>query len=248
MKCLDTMLLGGLLAVAGCGLFGGSGDRTIVGSGQIAAEARPVSGFDAVALLGSGEVSLTQGATESLVIEADDNLLPLIISTVRGTTLALGFDRANWRDVIQPSQPIRYTLTVRDLSAIDLSGSGLIAGQSVETERLAINLSGAGDVNFGQLQADALEVTLGGSGNVTLAGLAAQQRVDLLGSGTYQAGALESQAAEVNLRGSGDLTLWVRDRLDVTISGSGTVSYFGQPTVGRRDITGSGDINPMGEK
>jgi hypothetical protein len=81
-----------------------------------------------------------------------------------------------------------------------------------------------------------------------LAGQAERQVVSLPGSGNYEAGGLESQSAEVTLAGSGNVTVWVREALDVRLSGSGTVNYFGTPTVGQRDISGSGDINRMGEK
>jgi hypothetical protein len=228
-------------------LLGGEAN-VIRGSGEIVSEGRDVSGFDALALLGSGEVIITQGASEGLVIEADDNLLPLITSEVRSGTLELGFDRANWATVIQPSQPIRYLVAVRELGALDLAGSGRMEAASLSAEGLRLTISGSGDIVVEQLSASDLNATLSGSGSMQLAGQAERQVVSLPGSGNYEAGDLESQSAEVTLAGSGNVTVWVREALDVRLSGSGTVNYFGTPTVGQRDISGSGDINPMGEK
>jgi hypothetical protein len=234
------------LWLAGCGLLLGEAN-VIRGSGEIVSEAREVSGFSGVALLGSGEVIITQGESEGLVIEADDNLLQLITSQVRGDTLELGFDRANWRASIQPSQPIRYLVAVRELGALDLAGSGRMEVADLSAEGLRLTLSGSGDIALDQLSASDLNVTLPGSGNLQLAGAVERQTVGLGGSGNYEAGDLESQSAEVTLSGSGNVTLWVREALDVRLSGSGTVNYFGTPTV-ERDISGSGDINPLGEK
>jgi hypothetical protein len=220
----------------------------ITGSGNVARVDRRVSGFTAVALEGSGEVAITQGASEGLTIEAEDNLLPLITSEVRDGVLGLDFNRADWRDVIKPTKPIRFLVSVRDLSALDLAGSGTIQAGALQAPNLAVTLSGFGDVTLDELRGESLKATLDGSGNITAAGQIERLEIFLTGSGKVNADNLESQSATVSLGGSGDVTLWVRSQLDVSISGSGTVNYFGTPTIGKRDITGSGDINPMGDK
>jgi hypothetical protein len=63
-----------------------------------------------------------------------------------------------------------------------------------------------------------------------------------------QAGDLDSQDTTITIGGSGDVVVWARRELAINISGSGTVSYWGDPTISRRDIAGAGDINPMGVK
>ncbi len=236
-----------LALAAGCGVFGGQG-RVIRGSGNLATETRPVSGLSGVALLGQGEVVVTQGATEGLTIEAEDNLLPLLTSEVRSGTLTLSVDPAISPNTIDPTRPIRYLVTVTDLSALDLTGSGSLTAQSLVVDDLTLTLNGAGAINIDHLEAETLRVDLNGTGEVTLAGLATEQTIALNGTGTYLAGELESQLADVRLGGVGEVTLWVRQNLDITISGSGNVNFFGTPSITRRDITGTGDINPMGDK
>jgi hypothetical protein len=243
-RALTLLSLAALTAA--CGLLPGL--NVITGSGNVTRAERAVSGFTAIALEGSGEVVITQGASEGLTIEAEDNLLPLITSEVRDGVLNLDFSRADWRDVIRPTQPIRFLVGVKDLGALDLAGSGSIQAGVLQIPNLKVVVSGSGDVTLDELRADSLIATLDGSGNITAAGQVQRLDVFLTGSGQVSAGDLESQAALVSLGGSGDVTLWVRDALDVSISGSGTVNYFGQPTVGKRDISGSGDINPMGDK
>jgi len=54
------------------------GSTTITPSGVVISETRDVSGFDSVDVSTLGELTLIQGATESLVIEADDNLMPYV--------------------------------------------------------------------------------------------------------------------------------------------------------------------------
>lgn len=243
-----TVLAGLGLVLAGCGLLRGGADRVITGSGRVTSEARTVATFSRIALEGQGEVVVQEGSTEALTVEAEDNLLPLITTEVQNGTLRLGFDRATWRDTLRPTRPIRFLVTVPRLEAFDLAGAGSLQAGSLHSDQLALRLTGTGDLTLDRLEAAMLEVTIGGAGTVTAAGTVAAQRVEITGKGTYQAGDLDSGTAEVTISGTGEAVIWVREELAALISGSGTLSYWGDPTVSRRDITGSGDINPLGVK
>jgi hypothetical protein len=234
------------LLVAGCGLL--QRDGVVSGSGRIISEGREVSRFSAVALQGSGDVIITQGAAERLTIEADDNIMPLITSAVDGGTLRLGFEPADWQTTVRPSQPVRYLLTLRQLDALELSGAGNFEIASLQTSDLALVLAGTGDVSIASLRADTLNASLAGAGTITLAGTVRQQLLRIAGQGNFEAGDLESRQAEVEVTGQGSATLWVRDSLAVRITGTGSVSYFGLPDIARREILGTGDINPLGDR
>ncbi len=239
-------LLGLLLGA--CGLLGGGAERVITGSGQVTSETRDVAGIERVTLAGMGEVVIQEGASETLTIEAEDNILPLITSEVTDGTLRLDFDRATWRDTIRLTEPVRYVLTVRELDGLELSGSGSMSSSSLHADHLIIQLTGEGDVTVENMESGALDVRLEGAGNVNVAGLVVDQVVAIEGTGQYQAGELDSETARVTIGGSGDAVVWARRDLSVNITGSGTVSYWGDPVVSRRDISGAGDINPMGVK
>ncbi|MDQ4143260.1 MAG: DUF2807 domain-containing protein [Actinomycetota bacterium] len=190
----------------------------VVGSGRVINEAREVSDFDRVVLRGSGRLLIEQTGTESLSVEAEDNILPLVTSEVSGRVLELGL-RPGSR--IRSARPIVYRLTMKDLHGIEVSGSGDVSASAVSTDRLAVRGSGSSDMTFDG-RADRLEV-------------------EISGSGTYNGERLESREATVDISGSGDATVAVSDRLQAAVSGSGNVTYLGEPVVTRR-ISGSGSI------
>ncbi len=66
-----------------CGVFS---MNAINGSGNIITQSIDVSNFDRVSLEGSGDVYIEQGQTESLTIEADDNIQPLLETKVRAAS------------------------------------------------------------------------------------------------------------------------------------------------------------------
>src|SRR3990170_5909134 len=63
------------------------------GSGNVVTEERDVSDFHKIHLSGIGNLIITQGEEESLTIEADDNIMPLISADVSGERLTISFKR-----------------------------------------------------------------------------------------------------------------------------------------------------------
>jgi hypothetical protein len=221
----------------------GNGD-TIVGSGNLQTESRDVSGITSVRLEGQGDVEITVGDSEGLTIEAEDNLLPLLISEVRGGVLVL---RTRENTTIQPKKPIRYAVTVKQLEGLELPGSGSMTVDGVQSGEFNIRLSGSGDINVANLEAGWLETRLNGSGTIRIDGAAGEQTIEMSGSGLYDAGDLKTADTTVRLPGSGDITVWASDNLEVSINGSGNVNYYGAPKTDT-SVRGSGNIRNLGEK
>jgi hypothetical protein len=236
----------------------------IVGSGNIVSKSIAVSGFDRITLEGSGDVYVEQGRTESLSVEADDNILPLLDEQVRGNELVLrikpGYD-------VTPSQSITYHITIKDLSGITTAGSGDFFVGPVESDTLAISIPGSGDVRIESLTGDKLSIDLDGSGSATLdkvdiktsdtsiqgsgdvklTGKAEAQGVTIAGSGNYLAGDLETETANISVVGSAHVTVWVNDQLEIKNTGSANVEYYGKPSVDESGV-GSGDLVSLGDK
>jgi hypothetical protein len=216
----------------------------IHGSGRILSEPRNVRGFSEVSLRGSGELMISQGNTESLTVEADDNILPKITTVVEGNKLSIGVERGV---SISPSRTIRYALTVRDLSNVELSGSGTIRAGAVRGDDFQIKLSGSGEIRIDGLSASSVRSQISGSGDIEIRGKVIQQEVRISGSGDYIASELQSESTSVTTSGSGDAKVWAEKDLSVRISGSGDVDYQGNPSVNKH-VSGSGNVRNTGNR
>jgi putative autotransporter adhesin-like protein len=209
---------GGIAAVLTGLMFVVLGCATERGSGTMASVTRDVSGFNEVALNGVGNLTIRQTGSESLTIEAEDNVLPEISTEVEGNRLTIVTPEY---DMPAPTQPINYELTVRDLSALELPVAANVDASDISTDSLHVTISGAGDMK--------------------IAGEADSQDIEISGAGRYQAEDLESEEAEIDISGSGEAVVRVSDHLHVEVSGSGSVEYIGNPTVSR-DITGAAEV------
>ena len=217
------------------------------GSGNVVSENRPVSGFDAITLDGAGKLVITQGDSESLEIQAEDNLINELSSDVQGNTLVLGYEGRPWRKTLIPTEMIVYNLTITDLNEITFNGAGDLEMESLETEGLTITTNGAGRFNIDSIQADELTIVINGTASFNVAGEATMQSISIDGAGTYRAGDLQTQQTVISINGLGNSTVWATESLDVTINGGGNLDYYGNPNV-TQDINGVGNISNMGEK
>jgi len=218
--------------------------RVITGSGDVITETRQVNDFDRISISGSGEVIVTQGESESLSIETDDNVMDHIEAEVEGGTLKLGMkDGIN---LISTTRLVFY-VGVDDLAGLSISGSGDVESEKIDAGHLEVQISGSGDVMIASLTADELKAEISGNGEIDLAGDVAAQDVDISGSGKYLAGDLCSESVKVSVSGSGDATVCATETLDVSVSGSGSVNYYGRPSL-TTSKSGTGDINSLGEK
>ncbi len=215
------------------------------GSGKVISQTRQVSGFTQVSLSGTGQLIIAQGNTESLTIDAEDNVLPFITTQVIGDTLQIDFKNDNFQKNVIPTQPIIYHLSVKTIHSIQLSGAGSVDAANLSTDNLSITSSGAGSVNLRSIVAQTLTAEISGIGGCDLSGRVADQTVNINGAGSYHAPDLESQNTTIVISGAGGATIWAKSSLNVTISGAGRVNYYDNPTIVKA-ISGIGSLVNQG--
>jgi hypothetical protein len=217
----------------------------------IKSETRPVAGFDRINVRYRGDVVLEQGDTEGLLIEADEELLPRIKSEVQDGRLTIGLD-VQWREWLsewirlsrEAEKIIHYTINMRQISGISLSGAVNLQAAQIKAEDCSISISGSGKVNIVHFEGMQLANSISGSGTIELAGSAQRHTLHVSGSGTIKAADFVTQEADIHISGSAKALVKVAQTLSVHISGSGDVQYLGQPQV-RQHITGVGRVRQL---
>jgi hypothetical protein len=223
-------------------LAAGWNSERVKGSGRIKTEARAIGHFNAVALALPGSVELRIGNTESVTIDTDDNLMPLIETVVENGTLKI---RAAKRNVELDSRRMKIVVQAKAVDTLSVDGSGSIDADALRGSKVMVAIGGSGSVNVKSIDSESLSVNIGGSGDLKVGGGATKRlTVSIAGSGDVDMSRLQSADASVNIAGSGDASIGVRDQLNVTIAGSGDVNYYGSPRV-NTNVLGSGSTNKM---
>lgn len=226
------------LVVAPAFIFTACDEAVLRGEGDTVSQTRPVADFNAVSAGGEFDIFLSQGPTQDIRLEGQENILAELSTRVHNNKLEIKFDRKR----VRLRQPVRIYLTTPDLRAVSVSGANTVKGLTPwQVEALRLETSGSGNIDLRVTDADNLESNTSGSGQITLSGDADRYEMDISGSGKIRAFGLMTRTADVEVSGSGNCELAVTEQLRARISGSGKVRYKGSPTVST-NISGSGSV------
>jgi len=213
------------------------------GGGDVVSEERALPSFNRIVIEGFADVTLVQGATESVQIEAAQKL-PRVQAQVSGGTLTIAHGGTrSWLSSFfgGGARGARVRITFRSLDAITAAGTVKIRVESLRTDRLVVSAAGTTSLRIDALEANELAVTGSGAMRVELAGHVTEQRVSISGAGDYRAAELASQDARVSVSGAGRVTVQVEKTLKVALSGAGAVEYIGNPKV-TQQVSGMGRV------
>ena len=188
------------------------------GSGKMKLEKRDLPAFTAVDISGAYDVEIIAQKEQGLEIEGDDNLLPLIRTEVKNGVLTVsnqkGFDT-------------KHTLRLRiSLPKID-----------------SISTSGASEIVATQVKSDDFNIDASGAGNMQISGETKTLKVDISGAGKVDARDLRAQGVTITISGSAEADVYASEELRAAVSGSGNVSYYGDPKTVKEEMSGSGSIS-----
>lgn len=216
------------------------------GSGVMAKETRKAEGFDAISIRFPAEVVISQGSQESVVVEAEDNLLPQLTTSVKSGTLVIENNETNWSKRVDPTKTVKITIVVKNLKEINFSSAGTLVVEKLNSDELGLSLSGAGEVTLSGLKVGKLDITLSGAGTIHANGKADNVSIGISGLGSFEGESLSSQVADIEISGAGNASLRVEKELTAKVSGAGSINYYGDPTVDKH-ISGAGAVNKAGD-
>jgi hypothetical protein len=223
-----------LLIVVSCNVIG---ER---GSGNVIRQERKVSSFNGIEVSGAFDVILIQGTSQMVVIEADDNLMDLISTEVRGNTLVVENKKP-----IQHSKSMKVFVTFTELRKVDLSGAVDIESQGKLTlPELLISSSGASDAKL-DMAVQKLSIDCSGGSKLNLTGSATDVNVDGSGAVDLFAFDLLAENYRLSISGAGKAEINVSKDLNVNISGAANVRYKGNPSKNIQDISGAGSVKKV---
>jgi hypothetical protein len=148
--------------------------------------------------------------------------------------------------------------------ALKVSGSGNLTAQANASGVMDIAISGSGNLDI-KGKCKSLDSKMSGSGNLSMkldmqgdssfkmsgsgkinaSGSSDKTSISISGSGTLRGADFATKICKVRISGSGDVEISVKDELETDISGSGSVSYRGDPGKLNSHSAGSGKVRKM---
>ncbi len=227
------------LCFSGCDLIH---FKRIEGSGNRVTETRPIAHAEKIRLGSIFDVELAKGPVTSVKVEADDNILPYVV-----TRMEDGFLVLQLRDHIHigHSAGIKVYITTNELDELRLSGSGNIVGKGKFTgaDKLKVRVSGIGNMNL-DVNTPEVDAEISGSGSLTLSGETRSEQVRISGIGSYKGEDLKAESVKVRISGAGNARVFADKDLDIHVSGIGSVYYKGSASI-TQSISGTGSVHKI---
>ncbi len=200
-------------------VVGGQNNSFTKGSGKRSEENRALPNFKQIRVVGGVDVIYNQNSSALVKISGDDNIIPIIETTVDGEILNITTKKS-----YSSQLPITLQITSPSLLAIFLDGSGKFTIDNINSPQLLVNISG--------------------SSTFTASGKVNNIEIQISGAGDVNTQSLDANEVALNIIGSGDLRVTAHKKLTATLLGSGEVKYFGNPGIIEKNIIGAGEVVP----
>lgn len=208
-------------------------------------QTRNVGEFSKIAFRVPGKLFLRQGSPQKVEIEGRKDVIDEIETEVEGSRLVIGKEGRwlnwDWKD----DEKINVYITVPNIEALSVSGSGDLIGQGKFTAKdLDLNVSGSGSLNIEVDASGDVEADVSGSGDLEVKGKCRRFDSDVSGSGDVTLTLDIAETADFGVSGSGKIMArGSSDEVKASISGSGKVLAGDLETLRCEvRISGSGDV------
>lgn len=189
----------------------------VKGSGNIASETRDVGSFSGVDVSGIFQVEITAQKDFAIEIEADDNLLSLIKTEVRGGVLRIETEKR-----VSTSNPLKIRISAPDIENIEASGASRVSLANVKNDELRVDTSGASKIN--------------------ISGETVNLLIEVSGASSIDAENLKAENANVDACGASHVSVFATGELKSDASGASKIVYSGSPKNIEKKSSGASSV------
>ena len=230
--------------------------NVVKGSGVSVTESRELDAFHKIDLACAGDVEVSIGSPQAVVVTGDDNIVPLITTELSEGRLIIECEKR-----YRSKMGIKIKVVVAKLDELVISGSGDIKAGAIEGDSFTGSISGSGslkldsfsgltchtrvggsgNIEIGKLEGEELTAKVSGSGNLKISGQVTKLEAGIGGSGNVNLSGLTSQTAVAKISGSGNIQVRAEESLEAGISGSGKITQYGKAKPDAK-VSGSGSV------
>jgi hypothetical protein len=197
-------------------------------TGDIIQETRDISGFNSILVKDNVNVFLIQDSTSKVVVEAGENIIPLIKTEVSGTTLVLrNRNRCNFMRSYK--KPLNVYVYFPHLTRLDAEGTGNIKSlNTIVVPDLYVSAVNSGNTEL-SIHTNLLTTSMHGNADFTLHGFSKNHDCDVQGTAYLRAEELKTGYTYLHSVTLGLCYINVTDLLQCKLDLKGDIFCYGNP-------------------
>ena len=232
-KIIVTALLGALLTSCNFDMNLG-----VKGNGNVITTDRELNGdFNAIEVSRGLDVFLTQGETEGIRVQADENLQEIIVVEIENGVLSIYAD-----ENIGSAASKKVMVNFKDIDRISTSsGSDVISTNVISVDELEIYTSSGSDVEL-EVEVESLICESSSGSDIKLSGSTNTFRADASSGSDIKAAKLKALKTKAQANSGADITVNTSKELTANASSGGDIKYYGNPDKVKKNDGPSGSI------
>lgn len=198
---------------------------------------RDVSGFTKIKVGSSIHLSVTMGESESLVVEAEKDVLSKLKSEIKNGELHLFMEGSE-----KNSKEIKALVTLKSITGLSATGASEVNFTSkVICDKMEIDANGASHI---AIELTAKEINLGshGASSIKINGSTILLTATVDGASSLKAMDLKAESVEIKASGAASASVNASIKLTGAASGASTIRYSGDPKDKNVTVSGSSTI------
>ena len=238
MKTLTkiTAILVILFTTTSCFIDGMTGIR---GNGNIVSEDRNInSDFDAIKVQQGINLFLTQGNSIELNVEADENIMDLLITEVKNNELKIYFEKNVYR-----AKARNVYLTTNTISKIRTSsGASVKSENTLQVNTLDLDSSSGSSIKV-YVSADKVISSTSSGADIDIYGKTNTFSASASSGSSIDADKLETVDAYAKASSGANIDVNVSGKLTAKASSGGDIDYEGDPINVNKDTSSGGSVS-----
>ncbi len=208
------------------------------GNGNVITTDRNISAsFTSLKATEGLDVYLTQSNTESISVEADENLHDLILTEVEDGVL-----RIHTKENIGRASSKLVNVSFKDISSItSTSGSDVYSTNTITAERLDLKSTSGSDMTL-DVNTSILNCKSTSGSDLRLSGKTIKLYAEATSGSDIKAADLSAESSEVKATSGADITVNTSKALTARATSGGDIRYYGNPETVDKSDSSSGSI------
>ena len=178
--------------------------KPVIGNKKIVSQERTIPVYSQIKVLGNADIVLTEGEVGQIKVETSENVLPYVITEVKGETLVVKLkhygvsyvpklkvyvpidEKFNKITIVGKAEVISkedFSLQLPSLEVV-LKGNGNFKGKALSARKAILSIAGAGNIEASVTEE--VQAKIMGYGHITIFGNPSKKDTNIKGSGKIQ--------------------------------------------------------------
>lgn len=184
------------------------------------------------------DVYISQGNTNEITVEADENLHEIIITEVNNGVLKIYSDKNIWR-----AKARKVHVTVENLSLLKAtSGSDVYSETIIKTNEISISATSGADIKI-EVDAESVSTSATSGSDIEITGFTINHAANATSGSSIDAYDLKSENVIAKATSGANINIYASQKIEAKATSGGDVDFKGNPTSVNKKSTSGGSVS-----